>query len=131
LYCHDSRDPQKQAIAQNLMATERPFALVWQIGCEFLAASRTLIPLGFTAAQAWGDLADMRLVADAIVLPVPEIWTEAQSLQTRHMLSFWDSLLVAACVRGGVTLLYTEEMGAPRMIDGLSLVNPFLPTPSP
>ncbi|MBY0513446.1 MAG: hypothetical protein K2P78_05990 [Gemmataceae bacterium] len=47
------------------------------------------------------------------------------------MLSFWDALLVAACLRGGVTVLYTEDMGAPRVIGALSLVNPFLPAPGP
>ena len=27
------------------------------------------------------------------------------------MLSFWDALLVAVCIRNGVTVLYTEDMG--------------------
>jgi predicted nucleic acid-binding protein len=131
LYWHDSRDPHKQAIAQQLIATTRPLALVWQVGCEFIAASRKLIPLGFTTDQAWDDLRDLGLAADAILLPVPDIWFEARSIQTRHMLSFWDSLLVAACIHGGVTVLYTEDMGAPRTIDSLSLINPFLPPLGP
>jgi predicted nucleic acid-binding protein len=39
LYSHDTRDPHKQAIAQQLIATVRPLALPWQVGCEFIAAS--------------------------------------------------------------------------------------------
>ncbi len=125
LYSHDARDPRKQALAQQLIATVRPLVLPWQVGCEFIAASRKLAAVGFTEAHAWAALATMRILADALLLPVPELWPETQALQGRYSLSFWDALLSAACLRGGVKVLYTEDMGAPRDIDGLSLVNPF------
>jgi predicted nucleic acid-binding protein len=73
----------------------------------------------------------MRALADVVLLPVPELWPETQTLQGRYSLSFWDALLVAACLRGGVQVLYTEDIGAPRVIDHLSLVNPFLGPPAP
>jgi predicted nucleic acid-binding protein len=125
VYTHDTRDRRKQQLAQQVIASARPFVLPWQIGCEFVAASRKLAGLGFTEAQAWQGLADMRVAADEVLLPDEQLWAEAQGLQSRHALSFWDALLVAACLRGGVQILYTEDMGAPRVIDGLSLVNPF------
>ena len=127
LYSHDTRDVHKQAIAQQLIATIRPLALPWQVGCEFVAASRKLASVGFTETQAWSALTAMRAMADVILLPVPDLWTEAQALQGRFSLSFWDALLVAACRHDGVTILYTEDIGAPRTIDGLSLINPFIP----
>ena len=86
---------------------------------------------GFTEAQALAALAAMRALADVILLPVPDLWPETQALQTRYSLSFWDALLVSACLRGGVQTLHTEDMGAPRTIDGLTLVNPFLGQPVP
>jgi predicted nucleic acid-binding protein len=58
-------------------------------------------------------------------LPVPDLWVETQVLQARYSLSFWDALLVGICLQGGVQTLYTEDMGSPRTIDRLSLVNPF------
>jgi predicted nucleic acid-binding protein len=126
LYSHDTRDPRKQALAQQLIATTRPLALPWQVGCEFVAASRKLAAAGFTEAHAWAALAAMRALADVILLPVPDLWPETQALQSRYSLSFWDALLVSICLRGGVQVLYTEDIGAPRTIDSLSLVNPFL-----
>ena len=42
-----------------------------------------------------------------------------------YTLSHWDSMLVAASAEAGVTMLYTEDMGAPRNIDTVELVNPF------
>ena len=131
LYSHDTRDPRKQGLAQQLITTVRPLALPWQVGCEFVAASRKLVAAGFTEAQAWAALSAMRSLADVILLPVPDLWPETQSLQSRYSLSFWDALLAAACLHDGVQVLYTEDMGAPRTIDRLSLVNPFLSPLSP
>jgi predicted nucleic acid-binding protein len=126
IYRHDTREPHKQLVAANLISTLRPLVLPWQVGCEFIAASRKLAPLGFDEAMAWAALMDMQAIAIPLI-PTPQLWSDAQSLQARHVLSFWDALLVAACIHGGVTVLYTEDMGAPRRIDGLELVNPFLP----
>jgi predicted nucleic acid-binding protein len=131
LYSHDTRDPHRQAIAQQLIATTRPLALPWQVGCEFVAASRKLTAAGFTETQAWAALARMRVLADVVLLPVTDLWAETQALQSRHSLSFWDALLVAGCLRGGVQNLYTEDLGAPRTIEHLSLVNPFLASAVP
>ena len=111
LYSHDPRDSRKQGLAQQLIATTRPLALPWQVGCEFVAASRKLAVVGFTAAQAWAALAAMRTLADVILLPVPDLWPETQALQGRYSLSIWDALLVATCLRGGVLVLYTERHG--------------------
>jgi predicted nucleic acid-binding protein len=129
LYSHDSRDPRKQAIAQQLLGTLRSVALPWQVGCEFISASRKLAAQGLDEMKAWLALEAMQSMAETILLPVPELWPETQALQARYSLSFRDALLVAACLRGGVQTLFTEDMGAPRHIDRLTLVNPFLPSP--
>jgi predicted nucleic acid-binding protein len=129
IYSHDTRDPHKQYRAQQVIATTRPFVLLWQVGCEFIAASRKLQPLGFTQDQAWQALTNMQAAAANTLFPDAQLWSETYAAQTRHALSFWDALLVAACIRNGVQRFYTENMGAPRSIDGLALVNPFLPTP--
>jgi predicted nucleic acid-binding protein len=126
LYSHDARDPRKQGVAQQVIASARPLVLPWQVGCEFIAAGRKLAAAGFTEAQAWAALAAMQVLADVILLPVPDLWPETQALQGRYSLSFWDALLVSACLRGGAQVLYTEDIGAPRIIDRLTLVNPFL-----
>lgn len=131
LYSHDTRDPRKQQLAQQLIAAARPLALPWQVGCEFVAAGRKLAAVGFTEAQAWASLAAMRALADVILLPAPDLWPETQALLGRYSLSFWDALLVGACLHGGVQVLYTEDIGAPRVIDRLTLVNPFLGQPVP
>jgi predicted nucleic acid-binding protein len=125
LYRHDTRDPDKQQKSKQLIEETRPWVLLWQVGCEFIAASRKLEPYGLSQEVAWNALSDMQTIAHSILLPVPHLWPEARRLQLQFTLSFWDALIVAACIRGGVTTLYTEDMGAPRTLNGLALVNPF------
>ncbi len=108
IYSHDRRDPRKLTIAQRVIAD--PYVLIWQVGCEFIAASRKLAVIGFTEDDAWKALERMRAGASAILLPDPQLWPAAQVLQSRYSLSFWDALLVAACLHGGVQTLYTENL---------------------
>lgn len=59
------------------------------------------------------------------ILPTPAVLDIALDLSDRYSLSHWDSMLLGACIDAGVTTLYTEDIGAPRKIDSLELVNPF------
>ena len=126
IYSHDTRDPQKQLVAQNLISTLRPLSLPWQVGCEFIAASRKLASIGFSEANAWSRLADMQSMADEILLPSPQLWQKARSLQERHSLSFWDALLVGICLQEEIQVLYTEDLGSLRdrwLVFGKSLLD--------
>ncbi len=42
IYSYDERDQHKKRIALDVIAITRPLALPWQVGCEFVAASRRL-----------------------------------------------------------------------------------------
>ena len=56
IYACDHADPRRQKIALDLVANTRDGVLLWQVACEFLAASRKLDKQGFTSAQAWNPL---------------------------------------------------------------------------
>jgi predicted nucleic acid-binding protein len=128
IYFHDSRDPRKQQIAQALVAEIGAVVLLWQVGCEFIAAARKLEPLGFKPEDAWNALADMQALAEKVVMPSPALWWRGRDIQQRHSLHYWDALLVACCIDAGVTILYSEDIGE-RVIDGLRIVNPFATHP--
>lgn len=49
----------------------------------------------------------------------------ASGLLTKYSLSFWDAMIIAACLEVGVTRLYSEDFDAYPKIEGLSLINPF------
>jgi predicted nucleic acid-binding protein len=127
IYSHDTRDPAKQRAAQELIRTAKPLALPWQVGCEFIAASRKLEPHGFKSADAWAALEQMRNMADVVLLPDVGLWSAARDLQDSRQLPFWDALLVAACLRGGVKTLYSEDLQDGARFDGMVIANPFAP----
>ena len=61
-----------------------------------------------------------------LALPTDQVFDRALSLADRYSLSHWDSMILGACQIAGATRLYTEDIGAPRSIDGIELVNPFV-----
>ncbi len=123
MYVNDLRDPGKQAIAASLVASLTDGVLIWQVACEYLAASRKLEPFGYDRAQAYQYIRDLQQVWYT-VLPTWAVLDCAEDLMSRFRLSYWDSMVVAACLEANVETLYTEDSGY-SSIDGLQIVNPF------
>jgi predicted nucleic acid-binding protein len=116
--------PVAKALLRNL-AKQRDAVLLWQVAGEFL---RQLNAWQRRGLLSWPDVE--RLMRSCrlqfpIVLPVCESLDRAIIYANKFELSHWDSMIVAACAEAGATTLYTEDMGAPRNIDGIQLVNPF------
>jgi predicted nucleic acid-binding protein len=49
----------------------------------------------------------------------------AIDLHHLHGLAFWDALIVRCAIRGGCSVLYTEDLQPGRRFDGVEVVNPF------
>lgn len=124
IYVQDARDPVKQAKAIALVKGLPDGVLLWQVANEYLAASRKLVPFGYDHAQAFQDINNWRKVWTTI-LPTWAVMDKAEDVRQRFNLSFWDAMVIAACLEGGVTRLYSEDFDAYQQIDGLQLVNPF------
>ena len=129
IYSYDERDQHKKRIALDVIAITRPLALPWQVGCEFVAASRKLSASGFTEEQAWSGLDAMRGMADCILLPTVDQWDKCREVQLRYKISYWDSMLAASCILAGVKTLYSEDFGGSDEIEGMEIINPFKPEP--
>jgi predicted nucleic acid-binding protein len=124
IYACDRADPRRQQIAIELVANSRDAVLLWQVACEFVAASRKLSEQGFTAAHAWSRLTEF-LALLRLVLPTASVLHQGQSLHMTHGVSFWDALILAACAEAGVTILYSEDVPGSPTVGALQVVNPF------
>jgi predicted nucleic acid-binding protein len=124
LYARDPHDLRKQAIARALLDSFSDGVLLWQVACEYIAASRKLAPTGFQIAEAWQDIRDLRKSWQTL-LPEWSVQDGAERLQKKYSLSSWDAMIIAACLEGGVARLYSEDFDAYSQIEGLSLINPF------
>ena len=123
IYVNDPRDPAKQTIAASLVSSLTDGVLIWQVACEYLAASRKLEPLGYNRVQAYQYIRDLQQVWYT-VLPTWAVIDRSEDLMSRFSLSHWDSMVVAACLEANIETLYTEDFGYSD-IDGLKIVNPF------
>ena len=62
IYACDRSDPRRQQTALQVIERASDGVLLWQVACEFVAASRKLSAQGFTASHAWGRLAEFLAV---------------------------------------------------------------------
>jgi predicted nucleic acid-binding protein len=124
VYTHDPRDAVKQAKAVALVAGLTDGVLLWQVACEYVAASRKLEPFGHSQTKAWQELARLRRSWTTVV-PSWAVMDRAEKLLARYKLSFWDAMIVAACLESGVTRLYSEDFDNSAKAAGLEVINPF------
>lgn len=124
LYACDKSDPRRHAIARNIVAQTKGGILFWQVGVEFVAAARRLESRGFTREIAWRQLTHF-LEVYRLVLPTPRILEHARLLHCEQQWSFWDALIVGACLEAGVTRLYSEDLPGRQPPPLLEIINPF------
>lgn len=124
VYVHDPRDKRKQAIAGQLVESLVDGVLLWQVACEFVAASRKLAAFDLTSERAWREVRRLRSLWTT-KLPSWAVAEQAEELTSRYALSHWDGLLIAACLEGGVTRLYSEDFDNSALATGLEIINPF------
>lgn len=125
IYACDKADPQRQATALNIIASATDGVLLWQVACEFVAASRKLENRGFTPAHAWERLAEL-LDLFPLVLPTARVFDHARRLHVTQGWSFWDAMIIAACIEAGVKRLYSEDLPGRAPADLPEIVNPFV-----
>jgi|HubBroStandDraft_6_1064221.scaffolds.fasta_scaffold86435_2 predicted nucleic acid-binding protein len=125
IYACDKANPDRQKRAIELFTATVDGVLLWQVACEFIAASRKLAPQGFTPQDAWSRLAEFIAVFPLIVPSEPVI-AKAQLLHLRDGWSFWDAMITAACEVANVKRLYTEDMPGRSISGTLEIVNPFV-----
>ncbi|AFY60224.1 PIN domain-containing protein [Synechococcus sp. PCC 6312] len=123
IYVNDPRDAIKQETAISLVASLTDGALLWQVACEYLAASRKLESMGYDRLKAYQYIRDLQQVWYT-VLPTWNVIDRAENLMSRFNLSHWDSMIVAACLEANIQILYTEDFGYSN-IDNLEILNPF------
>jgi predicted nucleic acid-binding protein len=125
IYAHDPRDPVKQNKAVALIASLTDGVLLWQVACEYVAASRKLAPFGLNPQRAFADLKRLRSVW-TLVLPTWPALDTAETLMATGNLSFWDAMIIAACVENGIQTLYSEDFdSSTTRLTGVKIVNPF------
>ena len=128
VYTFDSREPKKQARAQDLVAdalTRGRGVISHQVVQEFLnvATQKFANPLSESDALLYLD----RVLGPLCeVLPTLDLYRHTIGLAARWKYSFYDSLIVAAALKSECAILYTEDLKHGHVVEGVTLMNPFL-----
>ena len=128
VYRLDPDETTKRAVARRLtrqLASTGDTLLMWQVAGELRRVltswQRHGIIKGVDADRYFAAVRSLF----PLMLPVEAALDRAIQYANTFTLSHWDSMLVAACAEAGVTRLYTVDMGSPRKIDSVQLINPF------
>ena len=61
-----------------------------------------------------------------INLNVEMVW-ETWRIRDKYHFSYWDSMIIAAAIKGGCDMLYSEDLQNGQIIDNqITIINPFL-----
>ena len=126
VYLFDQDTPRKKAAAQQLLQTEGAagnILLSTQVLQEFYVTvtrklARPLKP--DTALEVVNQFAALPLV----VIDPPLILSAIRRSQ-QDSISFWDSLIIDAALKGGAERLWSEDLQHGRVLNGMRIENPF------
>lgn len=126
VYAHNLDADVKNEIAGNILKKlwrEGNGVISTQVLQEFYVTVTRKIPDPLSAAKARGILENY--MAWHVELNGPESILRASEIEERHLLSFWDSLIVAAACNAKADKILTEDLNHGQIIEGVLIENPF------
>ncbi len=124
VYAFEPDQPEKMVIARKLLSDAEPWQISWQVVQEFcsVALHRFKKPLNHSYLAT---LVELLLSPHCSIFPDATLWQSALRIQTETQYRFYDSLIVAAALRSGASVLYSEDLQHGRRIGDLEIRNPF------
>ena len=126
VYAHDRSAGEKHEIARDAVLD------LWESGLgilstqvlqEFFTAVTRKIAKPMVVAAARQIIED--LLKWTVVINDGDSILAAVDILERYKLSFWDSMIIQAAVRGGADVLLSEDLSGGQTIHGVRLENPF------
>lgn len=116
-----SDDPRSE-VAQELV--RQHFIVSVQSLNEFANVARRKLRMPWQEIEEISAL--YREYADEIVAIDKDLHVSALRIASRYEHSFYDACILAAAIRSGATILYSEDMhSGQRLEEGISILNPF------
>ena len=126
VYAYDISSGKKHDTARNIVTVlwnSRDGALSIQVLQEFFVSITKKIPNPIDIKTASDIIRDFLLWE--IIDNDGELLLAAMGIQTRYLYSFWDSLIIAAAVKSGASVLLTEDLKNGQIIEDVTIKNPF------
>jgi predicted nucleic acid-binding protein len=120
LYAFTPTDPRSES-AKALLAAGGVISL--QVLNEFVNVARRKLLRGWDEIGV--ALGVLRALLDPPLPLTIEIHEVAIAVARDHRLGFYDGLIIAAALRAGCSVLYSEDLHSGHRIEGLTIRNPF------
>ena len=127
IYSFDERQPAKKARSLALIQaglSSGTGMISTQVVQEFLnvATRKFAVPM-----KPEDCLIYLRMVLNPLCQVYPDLplYEACLDVQAESHYSFYDSLIIAAAMRGGCEILYSEDFQAGQEIRGVKIVNPY------
>lgn len=127
VYSFDDSQPLKkeQALALIREALETGAGIIsTQVMQEFLnvAVQEFAVPMKIEDAREY-----LRLVMNPLCQIYPDLalYESCLELQAETRYSFYDALILAASIRGGCEILYSEDLQDGQAVRGVKIINPY------
>jgi predicted nucleic acid-binding protein len=128
VYCFDDRQPEKKVRSLALIADALHTGdgiISTQVIQEFLnvATRKFSVPLKPEDGKVY-----LRKVMHPLCMVFPDLdlYQTALDILRETGYSFYDSIILASALRGGCTILYTEDFQAGQQVGRVKIINPFV-----
>lgn len=125
VYYVDSRDPEKQAVAERLVETalngDEMCLISVQALTEFVNVALNKIKLPY---EIVGQYLEVFSELPA-VSPDPNLVKRGLEIKQRYQIQFYDAMMIAAAEKVGASRIYSEDLNDSQLYCGVRAVNPF------
>jgi len=127
VYAYDISSGSKHDVARNIVAdlwNFRTGVLSIQVLQELFVTVTKKIPKPLDVKTTRDIVRDFLLWE--VVDNDGELMMAAMDVQMKYHYAFWDSLIIAAAIKSGASILITEDLNNGRIIEGVLIKNPFV-----
>ena len=127
IYAHDIDAGSKHDKALSIIKDiweEETGVISAQVIQEFYVNVTRKIPNPLSHARARGII--VNYFSWQVETIEPDTILSASEIEERHLLSFWDSLIIAAASQARVKKVLSEDLNPGQLIEGILIENPFL-----
>ena len=122
VYAYSGSEPVKRELARAALNEIEP-VISTQVLAEFCNYLLRKVKIAATEARVLLDNLTDRCIVEPIT---PDIVREALRLNARYGWSYYDSQIIATALECGLDVLYSEDMQAGQVVDGLlTIASPF------
>lgn len=127
IYAHDLDAGPKHGVAATIVKSlweEETGVISIQVLQEFYVNVTRKIPKPLSRAKARGVIKNY--FHWHVELNEPDTILLASEIEERHLLSFWDALIISSAYQAKVHKILTEDLTHNQVIEGIHIENPFV-----